>query len=323
MKPIPRKTFAALLICLFILPGLAACGQQSAALPENPSVQSEAAAEDEVPAGENPGGDGQAAPSPAVAGASQMTTVEEVVEEGMVPVYAESLLDGDYPVEVSSSSSMFRIESAVLHVKDGSMSATLNMGGKGYLYVFPGSAAEAAAGEESARIAFRENTDGSHSFTVPVEALDAGFPCAAFSKNKELWYDRTLLLRADSLPTDAFREGFFVTAESLGLADGEYTVAVTLSGGSGRAQVASPAVLNVEGGKTTARIIWSSSNYDYMKVSGVQILPQENTETSAFLIPVAYFDRPMAVIADTVAMSEPHEISYTLRFASGSIEAVP
>ena len=56
-----------------------------------------------------------------VADASQMTTVEDVTEEGMVPVPAESLTDGDYPVEVESSSSMFRIEKAVLHVQDGSM----------------------------------------------------------------------------------------------------------------------------------------------------------------------------------------------------------
>ncbi len=258
--------------------------------------------------------------APAVADASQMTTVEEVVEEGMVPVYAEALKDGDYPVEVKSSSSMFRIESAVLHVKDGSMKVTLTMGGKSYLFVCPCSALEAATGEEGKWIPFEEDENGAHTFTVPVKMLDGGFPCAAFSKNKELWYDRTLLLRADSLPVEAFRDGFFATAESLGLEDGIYSCAVTLAGGSGRAHVVSPAILEVCDGFCTAQIVWSSKNYDYMKVDGKQILPLPNTETSTFEIPVIFFDRPMAVIADTVAMSEPHEISYTLLFDSKSLE---
>jgi len=258
-----------------------------------------------------------------VADASQMTTVEEVAEEGMTPVYAADLADGEYPVAVECSSSMFRIESAVLTVKDGEMTAVLTMGGKGYLYVFPGSAQAAAAADEGDYIPFAENADGAHSFTVPVEALDAPVPCAAYSKNKELWYDRSLLFRADSLPMDAFKDGFFTTAESLGLADGRYAVDVKLTGGSGKARVQNPAVLNVRDGKCSAVIGWSSKNYDYMKVAGEKYLPVPNEDNSAFEIPVLFFDRPMAVIADTVAMSEPHEISYTLRFDSESLEAAP
>ena len=121
----------------------------------------------------------------------------------------------------------------------------------------------------------------------------------------------------------AFRDGFFTTAESLGLEDGRYMVAVTLSGGSGRARVQSPTTLYVEDGVCTAVIGWSSKNYDYMKVEGEKFLPVPNEDNSAFRIPVLYFDRPMPVIADTVAMSEPHEISYTLLFDSSSLEAAP
>ena len=154
-----------------------------------------------------------------VADASQMTTVEDVVEDGMVPIAGEVLLDGDYTVAADCSSSMFRIVEAVLHASDGKLSATITMSGTSYLYVYPGTAAEAAAAEESAWIAYTEDSEGRFCFTIPVEALDAGVPCAAYSRNKDLWYDRTLLFRADSLPTEAFREGFFVTAESLGLAD--------------------------------------------------------------------------------------------------------
>ena len=75
------------------------------------------------------------------------------------------------------------------------------------------------------------------------------------------------MFRADSLPEDALADGVMTTAESLSLADGSYTADVTLSGGSGRASVESPAALTVSGGKVTAKIIWSSKNYDYMKVN--------------------------------------------------------
>ena len=256
-----------------------------------------------------------------VADASQMTTVEEVVEPGMTPVYAADLVDGEYDVAFKCSSSMFRIESALLKVADGKMEVTLTMGSKTFLHVYPGSAEEAAS--KDAWIEPVEDDNGAMTFTIPVEALDAAVPCAAYSKNKELWYDRSLLFRADSLPLSSFRDGFFTTAESLKLEDGRYTVAVTLSGGSGRARVQSPAALYVEDGVCTALIAWSSKNYDYMKVEGEKVLPVPNEDNSAFRIPVLYFDRAMPVIADTVAMSEPHEISYTLLFDASSLEAAP
>ena len=311
------KRSLALLLALVMLLALCACGAETAqpATVQEPGGAAAQTAEEETEQTPAP-------PSPAVADASQMTTVDEVVEEGMVPVYAESLLPGEYPVEVSSSSSMFRIEKALLHVGDDGMSLTMTMSGKSYLYVWLGTALEAATGEEKRRIAYEEDADGAYTFTLPVEVLDAPFLCAAYSKNKELWYDRTLLVRADSLPQEAFAEGFFITAESLGLPDGEYTVPVTLSGGSGRAAVETPAHMTVENGICKATLVWSSRNYDYMKLDGEMLPPVQTEGNSTFLIPVSRFDRPIAVIADTVAMSEPHEISYRLTFDSAGIEAV-
>ena len=304
------KRIPALLLCMLLIPAFDACGG-SGTMSAEPAATEEITAKNAEPAA-----------SPAVADASQMTTVEEVVEEGMTPVFADSLLEGDYPVAVRSSSSMFRVEKAELHVRAGTMSVTLTMSGTAYLYVYPGTAMEAATGDENQRIPYTEDEAGAYCFTIPVEALDAGFACAAFSRNKELWYDRTLLLRADSLPSEAFREGFFITAESLGLKDGDYTVEVRLTGGSGRASVASPAEMKVRNGVCTAKIIWSSRNYDYMRVEDEKLLPVEGEEYSAFLVPVLYFDRPMPVVADTVAMSEPHEIAYTLYFDAASLEQV-
>ena len=244
----------------------------------------------------------------------------EVVEEGMVPVYAGELKDGTYEIKVDSSSSMFNITDCLLTVEDGAMSAVMTMSGKGYLKVFMGTGEEAETASEADFIPYTEAEDGSHTFEVPVEALDMGIDCAAFSKNKEQWYDRTLVFRADSLPAEAFMEGRIATAESLGLVDGTYRIDVALGGGSGRTSVESPALLTVKDGRMTARIVFSSPNYDYMKVDGVQYDRVNEEGNSAFEIPVSGLDFPMAVIADTIAMSVPHEIEYTLTFDSSSLE---
>ena len=160
-----------------------------------------------------------------VADASQMTTVQDVAAEGMEPVYAEALYDGVYEAAVDSSSSMFRIERCALRVEDGKLTAALTMSSESYGYLFPGTAEEAAAAAKSAYLTPGE--DG-RTFTLPIPALDAGVSCAAWSRSKELWYDRTLVFRSDSLPLTAFRD--VKTAESLGLADGEYTVDAALEG---------------------------------------------------------------------------------------------
>lgn len=240
-----------------------------------------------------------------------------VIPEDMVPVFADSLNDGEYSIKVDSSSSMFNVTDCTLTVKDGEMTARMTMGGTGYLYVFMGKGEDAS---EDMHIPFEEDPDGSHSFTVPVEGLDMGISCAAFSKKKEKWYDRTLLFRADSLPLEAFAEGDIITPESMGLADGEYAVAVSLEGGSGRAKISSPARLTVENGMAVAEIVWGSSSYDSMTVDGVKYSPVNTEGNSAFIIPVKAFDRKLAVSANTTAMSTPHEIEYTLFFDSETIE---
>ena len=49
-----------------------------------------------------------------------------------------------------------------------------------------------------------------------------------------------------------------------------------------------------------------------------------NTEgNSTFEIPVLGFDYKMPVLADTTAMSVPHEIEYTLYFDSASLQVQP
>ena len=102
--------------------------------------------------------------------------------------------------------------------------------------------------------------------------------------------------------------------------DGEYSIQVDLEGGSGKATVTSPTILTVKDGQAYAQIQWSSSNYDYMIVDGEKYLPtNEEGMNSVYEIPILSMDEGMPVIADTVAMGEPHEIEYTLTFYSDSI----
>lgn len=103
------------------------------------------------------------------------------------------------------------------------------------------------------------------------------------------------------------------------LDDGEYTVAVTLSGGTGKATVESPAKITAAGGKMTAVIVWSSPNYDKMVVDGEEYLPVPRAGNSTFEIPVSALDKDLAVQAETTAMSEPHMIDYTLHFDSSTL----
>ena len=96
---------------------------------------------------------------------------------------------------------------------------------------------------------------------------------------------------------------------------------VTLTGGSGRASIVSPAQVTVTGEGAEAVIQWSSPFYTYMIVNGTKYLPIQQQGNATFRIPVT-LDHDISVIACTEAMSEPHEIEYTLHFDSASRKGV-
>lgn len=285
-----------------------------------------------------------------VAGEDEKAPAKEVAKEGMVPVYGTDIIDGTYDIEVDSSSSMFRIVKAQLTVQEGKMSAVLTLGGKGYLRLFMGTGEEAVKAPETEYAEYVEDADGAYTYEVKVEALDKPLECTGFSKRKEKWYDHQIVFEAASLEADALLitlpdyEGETKTTqvsesetqtqedtaqvpetmeqERLALADGTYNMNVTLSGGSGKASVASPAKVTVADGMATAEVVWSSPNYDYMIVNGQKYLPVNTEGNSTFHIPVACFDKEMRVTADTTAMGTPHEVEYALVFAQESAEAV-
>ena len=99
------------------------------------------------------------------------------------------------------------------------------------------------------------------------------------------------------------------------LEDGEYTVNVELEGGSGRASVDSEAKVKVTDGQAYATIVWSSTYYDYMLVDGKKYINENEGGNSTFTFPIAGVPCTMDVVGDTTAMSQPHEIDYTLTFS--------
>ena len=154
-------------------------------------------------------------------------------------------------------------------------------------------------------------TEEVYGYDIPVEALDTDFQLALLG-TKGKWYDHTVSVRNAEPKTEQAAET---------PADGAYTAAVVLEGGSGRATVESPAALTVADGKMTATIVWSSPNYDYMLVNGEKYLPVNTEGNSVFEVPVEALDAPLTMIGDTVAMSTPHEVEYTVTFHSETLES--
>lgn len=242
--------------------------------------------------------------------------------------------DGVYTAEFDTDSNMFHVNEAndgkgTLTVKDGKMTIHVSLVSKSIVNLFVGTAEDAQ--KEGAEIlepttdevtysdGYKEEVFG---FDIPVPALDEEFDCALLGK-KGKWYDHKVSV-SDPVPAEETAEkeeaSAGTTVEELKLEDGNYTAEVTLEGGSGKATVESPAKLEIKDGKAIAELIWSSPNYDYMIVDGEKYEMTNTEGNSTFEIPVVAFDTALAVKADTVAMSEPHEIDYTLQFDSASIE---
>ncbi len=245
-----------------------------------------------------------------IASDDEKAPATSVGSEDMIPIYAKDVNEGSYDMEVESSSSMFRIVACKLNVTSSGMSADITLGGTGYLKLYMGTGQQAVEADESEYSQYNEGADGAYTYTVPVEALNKPLECTGFSKKKEKWYDHQICFMADTLPDGALKVA--LKPVTLDLKDGKYKADVTLTGGSGKATIESPAELNVSEGAGTLKVTWSSPNYDYMVVHGVRYEPVNTTGNSVFEIPLWNIDEPMTVIADTTAMSTPHEIEYDI-----------
>ena len=99
------------------------------------------------------------------------------------------------------------------------------------------------------------------------------------------------------------------------LDDGSYVPTLfTVTGGTGKVKITCPEVVVTEG-EAQARIEFSSPHYEWVKVDDVQYDPENaddaDRDNSVFRIPVR-LDEEMTISGLTTAMSEPHEIEYTL-----------
>ena len=267
-------------------------------------------------------GCGSSASSVASSASSEAVSsvAESAVSEAAAASSARALEDGTYTAEFDTDSSMFHVNEAsdgkgTLTVEDGQMTLHISLQSKKIVNLYVGMAADAPDHEAdwlqptTDTVTYSDGTSEEvYGFDVPVEALDTDFQLAILG-TKGKWYDHTVSVRnveaqaAEAVETPA---------------DGSYTCEVTLEGGSGRATVDSPAALTVADGKMTATIVWSSPNYDYMIVDGEKYLPTNTEGNSTFEIPVSALGTPLSVVADTVAMSTPHEIEYTLTFSAPS-----
>ena len=304
MKKLLALTLAALL--------LAAVLTGCAGTPAEPPAADSQPTQTEQPAAEEPAAEQPAAEEPPAA------EEEPVAEE-------PALADGVYTADFDTDSSMFHANEAcdgkgTLTVKDGEMTIHVSLVSKTILNLFPGLAEDA---QKDGAVLLQPTTDTVtysdglseevYGFDIPVPALDTEFDLALIGK-KGVWYDHKV-----SVSNPEPLESAGKTAQDLGLADGSYTAEVAFSGGSGKSHIESPVTLTVKDGAVTATVVWSSSKYDYMIVDGTQYDVLTTEPGSTFEIPVAAFDTDLTVIGDTTAMSTPHEIEYTLNFASATL----
>lgn len=118
-------------------------------------------------------------------------------EEAAVATQAEAgLADGSYDIEVETDSSMFRAESCVLVVENGSYRAKLSLPGEGFSRLYYGTAEEAAQASDEDIYDYYLNDEGKYTFDVPVEALDEEYQIAAFGQRRDTWYDHTIIFHA-------------------------------------------------------------------------------------------------------------------------------
>lgn len=240
------------------------------------------------------------------------------------------LPDGVYTAEFSTDSSMFHVSEAcdgkgTLTVKDGVMTIHISLGSKKILNLYPGLAEDAAKDgavllePTTDTVTYSDGmTEEVYGFDVPVPVIGEEFDLALIG-TKGKWYDHKVKV-SDPVAEDS-REAANGSFDMSALADGSYTIELTMEGGSGRASIQSPAQLAIADGAATATLEWSSPNYDYMLVNGEKYLPVNTEGNSVFEVPVEALDVPLTMIGDTVAMSTPHEVEYTVTFHSETLES--
>ena len=251
------------------------------------------------------------------------------------------IADGTYVATFTTDNSMFHVceanqDRGILTVTDGKMTIHVSLQSKKIVNLYPGLSEDAKKeGAElleptTDKVVYSDGyEDEVYGFDIPVPALDEEFNVALIGTHGN-WYDHKVVV-SDPVEGDDIQavisgdasSGDTASGDSSAasdIADGEHTIEVALEGGTGKASIESPAVIRKSGDEIVAVITWSSPYYDYMIVDGQRYEPVNTEGNSVFEIPVPTLGSPLEVIADTTAMSEPHEIEYTITFDPTSIK---
>ena len=128
----------------------------------------------------------------------EASAYDPLAEEGMTAISGGKLADGTYTVKVEHTGMFAMEDEAVLNVKDGKMTLVLTMTSEKQNWLYAGTAAALATAADSDLVPLKDKT-----FTFPVEVVDDEIIICTYSVSKDGWYERTILIRADSLPEGA------------------------------------------------------------------------------------------------------------------------
>lgn len=216
----------------------------------------------------------------------------------------KGLEDGSYLADFTTDSSMFHVNEAKdnkgdLTVKNGNMTIHISLPSKNILNLYPGLAKDVEDNKDKIleptvdTVTYSDGvTEEVNGFDVPVPVIGEEFDLALVGK-KGKWYDHKVVVSNPTPLENSNQASQDKNKTSIDLENGEYNIGINFEGGSGKAKISSPVLLTVSGYKITAKLTWSSPNYDYMIVDGEKYLPINSQGNSVFEIPVTVFDKPV------------------------------
>ena len=265
---------------------------------------------------------------------AKLTDSDSSVEEGdneESNTYICELEDGVYLADFDTDGSMFHVNEMCngkgeLTVSEGKMTIHISLPSKSILNLYCGSADDAQ--KEGAilidpTVDIIDYNDGTseevHGFDIPVPYLEDEFDVALVG-TKGKWYDHKVSVSNPVKKEASDSENNDYEDNDRSIENGDYTIEVSLEGGTGKATISSPSAVKKTDDGYILVVEWNSPHYDYMIVNDVKYLPVNEEGNSVFEIPVSSLEGSVDVVADTVAMSKPHEIEYKITFNPNSLK---
>lgn len=223
------------------------------------------------------------------------------------------LTDGSYHVDVTSSSTMFKVTNCILTSENGKMYAVITLSGTGYDKLYMGTAEEAAQATDAQCIHYAADAEGNYTYRIPVESLDKEIAVAAHSIRKDQWYDRTLTFSSES-------------ARRI-IEDGIYEVNAEAGGKMFRVV---SCTMQVQNGQMTASVTLSGQGYNRLYLGSIEDAPNDEAhwilpenllaEQYTFKIPVEELDKTMDIVVHTTKSNKWD--SRTLTFHSEGMKKI-